>query len=163
MWSSPDSFYEEEPFRLNAQASAAILDDDLDSTNSSVGATSKHPRHRVGCTCIVCVQPSSGKGNHKRSCTHLACMTTKPRFNTTMKGKRKRRLTVCQTLEGDTNGASLLENEGSMNRGGLEVDELGAGQLDLNCHPNHEDMPMDVWNNNMFSTLSKFEQYFWTS
>lgn len=51
--------------------------------------------------------------------------------------------------DSDTSGTSRedtshLENEGGLSRGLLEVAESGAGQLDLNCHPNdHEDMQED--------------------
>ncbi|XP_076948848.1 B3 domain-containing protein Os07g0563300-like [Bidens hawaiensis] len=32
-------------------------------------ATTKHPHHKHGCTCIVCIQPPSGS-NHKSTCKH---------------------------------------------------------------------------------------------
>nr|XP_017235147.1 PREDICTED: B3 domain-containing protein Os07g0563300-like isoform X3 [Daucus carota subsp. sativus] len=47
--------------------------------------TSKHPRHRPGCTCIVCIQSPGGKGpKHRQTCTCNACVTIKRRFQTIM-------------------------------------------------------------------------------
>ncbi|GFP87416.1 b3 domain-containing transcription repressor val2 [Phtheirospermum japonicum] len=57
---------------------------------SSVATTTKHPRHRPGCSCIVCIQPPSGKGKHKPTCTCNVCMTVKRRFKTLMMRKKKR-------------------------------------------------------------------------
>ncbi|XP_059659623.1 B3 domain-containing protein Os07g0563300-like isoform X2 [Cornus florida] len=52
---------------------------------SSSQATTKHPRHRPGCTCIVCIQPPSGKGpKHKLTCACNVCLTVKRRFRTMM-------------------------------------------------------------------------------
>ncbi|KAJ7564847.1 hypothetical protein O6H91_02G036300 [Diphasiastrum complanatum] len=54
-------------------------------------ATTKHPRHRPGCTCIVCIQPPSGKGpKHKPNCVCNVCMTVKRRFKTLMMRRKKR-------------------------------------------------------------------------
>ncbi|PNT74937.1 hypothetical protein BRADI_1g24720v3 [Brachypodium distachyon] len=53
--------------------------------------TTKHPRHRPGCSCIVCIQPPSGKGpKHKQTCTCNVCMTVRRRFKTLMLRREKR-------------------------------------------------------------------------
>lgn len=53
--------------------------------------TTKHPRHRPGCSCIVCIQPPSGKGpKHKQTCTCNVCLTVKRRFKTLMMRREKR-------------------------------------------------------------------------
>uniref|UniRef100_A0A0A9GAX1 B3 domain-containing transcription factor VAL3 n=1 Tax=Arundo donax TaxID=35708 RepID=A0A0A9GAX1_ARUDO len=53
--------------------------------------TTKHPRHRPGCSCIVCIQPPSGKGpKHKQTCTCNVCMTVRRRFRTLMLRREKR-------------------------------------------------------------------------
>jgi hypothetical protein len=53
--------------------------------------TTKHPRHRPGCSCIVCIQPPSGKGpKHKATCTCNVCVTVKRRFKTLMQRRKKR-------------------------------------------------------------------------
>ncbi|MFQ6669060.1 hypothetical protein Gotur_034460 [Gossypium turneri] len=76
---------------LNALANAAILGDNVaDSGTTSVATTTKHPRHRPGCSCIVCIQPPSGKGKHKPTCTCNVCLTVKRRFKTLMMRKKKR-------------------------------------------------------------------------
>ncbi|KAL4557776.1 hypothetical protein LXL04_035965 [Taraxacum kok-saghyz] len=56
----------------------------------TVATTTKHPRHRPGCSCIVCSQPPSGKGKHKPNCTCNVCMTVKRRFKTLMLRKQQR-------------------------------------------------------------------------
>nr|QNI23767.1 AP2/ERF transcription factor [Camptotheca acuminata] len=58
---------------------------------SSSHATTRHPRHRPGCTCIVCIQPPSGKGpKHKQTCTCNVCLTVKRRFRTLMLRREKK-------------------------------------------------------------------------
>ncbi|KAK7300796.1 hypothetical protein RJT34_11647 [Clitoria ternatea] len=154
-----ESVRELEPPGLDALASAAT-DDLVDPADSSAGVTTKHPRHRPGCTCIVCIQPPSGKGRHKPTCTCVACMTVRRRFNTFMMRKKKReadanqedRIRYKDENESQTdahdiarNDTSHLEKEESLNRGCVEVNEpSAAGQIDLNCHPNPEDMEVDV-------------------
>lgn len=70
--------------------SVAIVDESTDPGPALVATTTKHPRHRPGCSCIVCIQPPSGKGKHKPTCTCNVCMTVKRRFNTLMMRKKKR-------------------------------------------------------------------------
>lgn len=131
--------------------------------DSSVGATTRHPRHRPGCTCIVCIQPPSGKGKHKSTCTCNVCMTVKRRFKTLMLRKKKRQSEreAEAALKDDSqhkdgpeiNGTSRdelcatlgnSENEGSQSKTRNEVGETSAGQIDLNCHPNREDMQLEI-------------------
>lgn len=79
------------PSGLDALANAAILGDMSHPTSTTaVATTTKHPRHRPGCSCIVCIQPPSGKGKHKPTCTCQVCMTVKRRFKTLMMRKKKR-------------------------------------------------------------------------
>ncbi|KAH6555271.1 hypothetical protein KP509_1Z268500 [Ceratopteris richardii] len=60
------------------------------SSSSSPATTTKHPRHRPGCTCIVCIQPPSGKGpKHKPNCDCNVCVTVKRRFHTLMLRRKK--------------------------------------------------------------------------
>ncbi|KAL6954512.1 hypothetical protein U1Q18_047744 [Sarracenia purpurea var. burkii] len=71
---------------------AAVFGNDVshDPGAASVATTTKHPRHRPGCSCIVCIQPPSGKGKHRPTCTCIVCMTVKRRFKTLMMRKKKR-------------------------------------------------------------------------
>lgn len=154
------SHQEHDPSGLDALASVAVLGDNLlGPGESSAGVTTKHPRHRPGCTCIVCIQPPSGKGRHKPTCTCNVCMTVKRRFKTLMMRKKKRQSEreadaaqkeqTRQRDESEKNGASrdntnCSEKEGGLIRGQPEVGEPSGGQIDLNCHPNREDMQVDV-------------------
>ncbi|XP_039051224.1 B3 domain-containing protein Os07g0563300-like isoform X2 [Hibiscus syriacus] len=75
---------------LDTLANLAILGEG-DSLPASSQATTKHPRHRPGCTCIVCIQPPSGKGpKHKQTCTCNVCETVKRRFRTLMQRREKK-------------------------------------------------------------------------
>ncbi|KAI4296631.1 hypothetical protein L6164_036576 [Bauhinia variegata] len=74
---------------LDTLANLAILGEGA--LPSSAQATTKHPRHRPGCSCIVCIQPPSGKGpKHKQSCTCNVCLTVKRRFRTLMLRREKK-------------------------------------------------------------------------
>ncbi|GJN33429.1 hypothetical protein PR202_gb22027 [Eleusine coracana subsp. coracana] len=76
---------------LDALATAAVYGEVGNQGTTSVATTTKHPRHRPGCTCIVCIQPPSGKGpKHNPSCTCNVCMTVKRRFKTLMMRKKQR-------------------------------------------------------------------------
>lgn len=75
---------------LDTLANLAILGEGEGLTASSQ-ATTKHPRHRPGCSCIVCIQPPSGKGpKHKQTCTCNVCLTVKRRFHTLMLRREKK-------------------------------------------------------------------------
>eukprot|EP01018_Ginkgo_biloba_P004432 Gb_30673 [translate_table: standard] len=75
---------------LDTLANAAVLGVNVN-RSPSPAQTTKHPRHRPGCTCIVCIQPPSGKGpKHKPTCTCNVCMTVKRRFKTLMMRRKKR-------------------------------------------------------------------------
>ncbi|XP_019439592.1 PREDICTED: B3 domain-containing transcription repressor VAL1-like isoform X3 [Lupinus angustifolius] len=152
------SIKEHEPCGLDALASAAVLGENLmDPAESSAGATTKHPRHRPGCSCIVCIQPPSGKGRHKPTCTCNVCMTVKRRFKTLMLRKKKRQSereadaaakkdNNHQRDESNANGASKDDTSHLEKERGLKprVGESSAGRIDLNSHPNREDAQMDI-------------------
>ncbi|XP_038987699.1 B3 domain-containing protein Os07g0563300-like [Phoenix dactylifera] len=75
---------------LDTLANLAILGEG-EAIPTSSQPTTKHPRHRPGCTCIVCIQPPSGKGpKHKQTCTCNVCLTVKRRFRTLMLRREKR-------------------------------------------------------------------------
>lgn len=75
---------------LDTLANLAIMGEG-ESLPCSSQPTTKHPRHRPGCTCIVCIQPPSGKGpKHKQTCQCNVCLTVKRRFRTLMLRKEKR-------------------------------------------------------------------------
>ncbi|MCD7456011.1 hypothetical protein HAX54_030438 [Datura stramonium] len=97
---------------LDALANLAILEEG-ETLPVSSQATTKHPRHRPGCTCIVCIQPPSGKGpKHKQSCDCNVCKSVKRRFKTLML-KREKKLSekeaeaTCQKLQPQLAGQLL--------------------------------------------------------
>ncbi|KAI3680637.1 hypothetical protein L6452_35410 [Arctium lappa] len=59
---------------LDALADMAIQDGEAIPTSSQ--ATTRHPRHRPGCTCVVCIQPPSAT-KHKPTCTCNVCLAVK--------------------------------------------------------------------------------------
>ncbi|PIN02719.1 hypothetical protein CDL12_24761 [Handroanthus impetiginosus] len=142
---------EGEPSGLDALATAAVLGDNIsDIAESSVGATTRHPRHRPGCTCIVCIQPPSGKGKHEPTCKCNVCLTVRRRFKTLMMRKKKRQTDrEAEVVQGKekTSARIGLESDDApntnhqdteINRNG-EVDETNKAQLDLNSDPHRED------------------------
>ncbi|KGN58689.1 B3 domain-containing transcription repressor VAL2 isoform X2 [Cucumis sativus] len=148
---------------LDALANAATLGDNgSDPGTASVATTTKHPRHRPGCSCIVCIQPPSGKGKHKPTCMCNVCMTVKRRFKTLMMRKKKRQsereAEIAQknqlkwssreeseldntsrhaslNLDPSANEAQLMTNEP---RSQSNLVETCKDQLDLNCQPDQE-------------------------
>ncbi|GKE84300.1 hypothetical protein Tco_1558042, partial [Tanacetum coccineum] len=51
--------------------------------------TKKHPRHRTGCQCIICIQPPSGS-KHSPTCSCRACVAKRLRVkNMTEKASQK--------------------------------------------------------------------------
>ncbi|KAJ4913681.1 B3 domain-containing transcription repressor VAL2 [Raphanus sativus] len=66
---------EQEASGLDTSANAAItrFTTTGEQWDTKVAATTKHPRHRAGCSCIVCSQPPSEKGKHKPSHTLVLC------------------------------------------------------------------------------------------
>lgn len=123
----------------------------------------KHPRHRPGCACIVCLQPPSGKGTkHHQSCVCVVCTSLKRRFRTMMERReRERKQSEKETQsppsshnvrgqhshenEQDTENRSLKEEEVRMS-GYLEEPNAKKnstsplkGQIDLNIQPEKEE------------------------
>lgn len=150
--------------------------------SSPVATTTRHPRHRPGCSCIVCIQPPSGKGKHKPTCTCNVCMTVKRRFKTLMLRKKKRQSDLeaeiaqrnqfiwgpKEEVEVDSTsrqGRSLINLLDDTSRSGTEpqaidqrndrpgkVIDTSTDELDLNCHPG-EDIPIKSTRVSMVSLL----------
>ncbi|XVE80748.1 hypothetical protein DITRI_Ditri15bG0005200 [Diplodiscus trichospermus] len=154
---------EHESSGLDALANAAILGDNVDDSGTTVATTTKHPRHRPGCSCIVCIQPPSGKGKHKPTCMCKLCMTVKRRFKTLMMRKKKRQ-SECEAeiaqrnqqawapreeTEVDSSSKHVVsshldpsENEvRSVNEleSKSQMNNANKGQIDLNCDPDRDD------------------------
>lgn len=131
---------------------------DAQTPSTTVAITTKHPRHRPGCSCIVCIQPPSGKGKHNPTCTCNVCMTVKRRFKTLMLRKKKRQSEheakiaeknqpscgppkddvslppqnqLCHTVGPKETEAGFQDNESSL----VGSESRSKGHLDLNIHP----------------------------
>ncbi|XP_073044570.1 B3 domain-containing transcription repressor VAL2-like isoform X2 [Primulina eburnea] len=149
---------------LGALANASGVDGDSEPTYVAA-ITTKHPRHRPGCSCIVCIQPPSGKGKHKPTCVCNVCLTVKRRFKTLMMRKKKRQSEreaeiaqrnqfasadkdevevdsiPSQVISQLDNGRSKSEPLFSCQSDGQSqeyAEVLNGGGLDLNCCPGKE-------------------------
>ncbi|GFQ01824.1 B3 domain-containing protein os07g0563300 [Phtheirospermum japonicum] len=102
---------------------------------SSSENTTKHPRHKPGCVCIVCLQPPSGKGSkHDQSCECVVCSALKRRFRTlTERRERKQLEQETETYAGPTQLPEKAED--------LEESSVSPlkGQIDLNIQPEREE------------------------
>ncbi|XWS12723.1 hypothetical protein CRYUN_Cryun37aG0114800 [Craigia yunnanensis] len=146
---------------LDTLANLAILGEG-EALPASSQATTKHPRHRPGCSCIVCIQPPSGKGpKHKQTCTCNVCQTVKRRFRTLMLRREKKQ----SQKEAETtnkkqqlslpdkvldNGPLPCTNAGNSSPNPKKVVSEGSddvksstspfkGQIDLNIQPEREE------------------------
>lgn len=139
-----------EPSGLDALATAAVLGDNISGIAECwVGATTRNPRHRPGCTCIVCIQPPSGKGKHDPTCKCNVCLTVRRRFESLSMRKKKRQLDrEAEVAQARDRAPVKLEparedisGDTKANTAGMEADmeEASKGQLDLNCDPHRED------------------------
>ncbi|GMI91516.1 hypothetical protein HRI_002820900 [Hibiscus trionum] len=150
---------------LDTLANLAILGEG-ESLPASSKATSKHPRHRPGCSCIVCIQPPSGKGpKHKQTCTCNVCETVKRRFRTLMMRREKKQSekeaetigkkqqTLLPDKVGDGDPPPCINAENSSPKPKVVATEDSAsnpnrvksvtspfkGQIDLNIQPEREE------------------------
>ncbi|XP_062013269.1 B3 domain-containing protein Os07g0563300-like isoform X1 [Rosa rugosa] len=147
---------------LDTLANLAILGEG-ESLPASAQATTKHPRHRPGCSCIVCIQPPSGKGpKHKQTCICNVCSTVKRRFRTLMMRREKNKSEKeAETTRKKQQQQQLLDDEtllcgnagSSSPNNKVEVLELSdddfnrtksptppyKGQIDLNIQPEREE------------------------
>ncbi|KAL3522189.1 hypothetical protein ACH5RR_015023 [Cinchona calisaya] len=128
-------------------------------------ATTKHPRHKAGCSCIVCIQPPSGKGpKHKQPCECVVCKSVKRRHNTLMlkrEQKQTEKETTGQTLtlqelpeqvpngrvhvvnsnETTSQKEEVVSDEACVDNRGEKLSSTSPfkGQIDLNIHPEKEE------------------------
>ncbi|KAL6896870.1 hypothetical protein ACP4OV_007442 [Aristida adscensionis] len=137
---------------LDALATAAVFGEVGNQGSPSVATTTKHPRHRPGCTCIVCIQPPSGKGpKHNPSCTCNVCMTVRRRFKTLMMRKKQRQSEreeaeaskkIPWISRDEPEGSNLSRSPQTLDTTREsdvtmldKVDETNKGHIDLNFHP----------------------------
>lgn len=141
---------------LDALAGAAVLGDAENLAIPSTATTTKHPRHRPGCTCIVCIQPPSGKGpKHNPLCTCNVCLTVKRRFKTLMMRKKQRQsereeAEAAQKVTWNTN--EDIESSSSIKivqpldyiRSLSENLDVSKAHLDLNNRPERDAVQQNV-------------------
>ncbi|GAB4833144.1 hypothetical protein Ancab_031389 [Ancistrocladus abbreviatus] len=148
---------EQEPSGLDALANAATLGDHAsDPSAASVATTTKHPRHRPGCSCIVCIQPPSGKGKHKPTCICVVCMAVKRRFKTLMMTRKKKR----QSEQEAEIGIRDLQKQGQKDEAEVDSTTSGPLRLLLDNQPGNEpvlasDLPAASQNHNPASKLTE--------
>ncbi|XP_020595222.1 B3 domain-containing protein Os07g0563300-like [Phalaenopsis equestris] len=155
---------------LDTLANLAILGEG-EPLPSSSQPTTKHPRHRPGCTCIVCIQPPSGKGpKHKQTCTCNVCITVKRRFRTLMLRREKRKSEIEAEISRPPNfPIHQLEGVSSSPQMPVENDVVAdieserrrtvpspiKTQIDLNIQPEREEEPSPAANS--VSTMNIFQ------
>ncbi|XP_010529406.1 PREDICTED: B3 domain-containing transcription factor VAL3 isoform X2 [Tarenaya hassleriana] len=108
--------------------------------------TTRHPRHRPGCTCIVCIQPPSGKGpKHEPGCTCAVCQMVKRRFRTLMLRREKKQT---EKKDNKRKESLLLSSDEELNqcqdhddktRGNSSSTPPFKGQIDLNTQPEKDE------------------------
>ncbi|XP_047321073.1 B3 domain-containing protein Os07g0563300-like isoform X3 [Impatiens glandulifera] len=135
---------------LDALANLALIQEDTSALTSSQ-VTTRHPRHRAGCTCIVCIQPPSGKGpKHKPTCSCNVCSTVKRRFQTLMERRVKSKsekgseiVSRSSSTSPKSNGKKLGKDEDLVSGGGGGVVRCSLspfkGQIDLNMQPERDE------------------------
>ncbi|XP_010414264.1 PREDICTED: B3 domain-containing transcription repressor VAL1 [Camelina sativa] len=127
---------EQEQSGLDALASAAVLGDTIG--EPEVATTTRHPRHRAGCSCIVCIQPPSGKGRHKPNCGCNVCSTVKRRFKTLMMRRKKKLLERDGPAAEDKEKKDMEQAESDKSKAEKEAN---SARIDLNSDPyNKEDV-----------------------
>ncbi|KAG6529638.1 hypothetical protein ZIOFF_011851 [Zingiber officinale] len=116
--------------------------------------TTKHPRHRPGCTCIVCIQPPSGKGpKHMQTCTCNVCLTVKRRFRTLMLRREKRQSekeaesSMKQQKQHPNRHLRRKPNDEAPESKRVSLSPLRAPQIDLNIQPEREEEPSPKFEN----------------
>ncbi|XP_073302344.1 B3 domain-containing protein Os07g0563300-like isoform X1 [Primulina huaijiensis] len=162
---------------LDALANLAIQGKGESLPHSSPTRT-KHPRHKPGCSCIVCIQPPSGKGlKHKQSCECAVCSSLRRRFRTLMERREKKQLEKeseslpqQQLPEQQLHINAQPSNNAGNNDVNLEdsgnvacVDEHNGnkpavvplkGQIDLNIQPEREEELSPVSNSGAMKCVS---------
>lgn len=134
---------------LDTLANLAIQEEGDDSHAKN---RTKHPRHKHGCPCIVCLQPPSGKGSkHKQSCECVVCSSLRRRFKTLME-RREKKQSEKETEPSLQNSQQLTRKVQDINTytgtNTLNKDESKStksshsplkGQIDLNIQPEREE------------------------
>lgn len=126
-----------------------------------VATTTRHPRHRPGCSCIVCIQPPSGKGKHKPTCTCNVCMTVKRRFKTLMLRKKKRQsdleAEIAQRNQFIWGPKEEVEVESTSRQGGRSLINLLDDKSRSGCKPQAMDQRDDQSGKDIDTTADELD------
>ncbi|CAN6920666.1 unnamed protein product [Brassica oleracea] len=104
--------------------------DEAEGLLMSPKSTSKHPRHRNGCTCIVCLQsPSGSSPKHGRRCSCTVCDTVRRRRETLLQRKKKQ-----QQSEIENKAHKEMESPNSDEERHQSVNNSGTTSKDYERH-----------------------------
>lgn len=130
-----------------------VTEEYCEDSPSPTRPTTKHPRHKLGCSCIVCCQPPSGGPKHLPNCSCKVCMMVKRRLQSMM-FRRERNPTELKSviqecksqgnLRSPKRSNSVVDLQEDNSKGYFDVDTGQAivsvkCQIDLNCQPEQED------------------------
>ncbi|CAH2078359.1 unnamed protein product [Thlaspi arvense] len=124
------------------------MEDETEGLSMSPKATTKHPRHRNGCTCIVCIQSPSGKSpKHDKCCSCTVCDTVKRRICSLLLGKKKKKqiekgnkaLKELESLNSDEELHQSDNNSGDTSKSHEHHGSPLKPQIDLNFQPEKDE------------------------
>ncbi|KAJ0239440.1 B3 domain-containing transcription factor VAL3 [Hirschfeldia incana] len=134
--------------RLLAEQDDEEAKDETEVPLMSPKSTSKHPRHRNGCTCIVCIQSPSGTSpKHGRRCSCTVCDTVRRRRETLLLRKQKMQQTEIENkapkeLESPNPDEELHQsanNSGTTSKKHERHAPPSKAQIDLNFQPEKDE------------------------
>ncbi|ESQ55217.1 hypothetical protein EUTSA_v10024526mg [Eutrema salsugineum] len=109
--------------------------------------TTKHPRHRRGCTCIVCIQSPSGTSpKHDNCCSCTVCDAVKRRRRSLLLGRKNKQIEKenkaqkeLESLNSDEELHQSANNSGTTSKSHEHDASPQKGQIDLNFQPEKEE------------------------
>lgn len=134
--------------RLSAEQDDEEAKDEAEGLLTSPKSTSKHPRHRNGCTCIVCIQsPSGASPKHGRRCSCTVCDTVRRRRETLLLRKKKQQIEIenkaRKELESPNSDEELRQSANNSGTTSKNHEQRHAppskAQIDLNFQPERDE------------------------
>ncbi|XP_006283162.2 B3 domain-containing transcription factor VAL3 isoform X1 [Capsella rubella] len=112
--------------------------------------TTKHPRHRNGCSCIVCIQSPSGAGpKHDRRCSCAVCEAVKRRRHSLLLRREKKQMgkedNAHKELEQPNSDDELHQSANNSENHECHTSPLKV-QLDLNFKPEKDGESLPDYN-----------------
>ncbi|KAF8096960.1 hypothetical protein N665_0298s0030 [Sinapis alba] len=133
--------------RLLAEQDNEEAKEEAEGLLMSPKSTSKHPRHRNGCSCIVCIQSPSGTSpKHGRRCSCTVCDTVRRRRETLLLRKKKKQIEIENKAHKElesVNSEEELDQSANNNENTSKNHEghvpPSKPQIDLNFQPEKEE------------------------